>query len=196
MFLLAYVVGFSFDAVDGLAARHFNQCTRFGAILDMVTDRCSTVGLLGLLCSMSPSYSGVWIVLMMLDLSAHWLQVYASLATGRTSHKDASASMPLVKLYYTNRAFMAACCISAEVSFLCIFSMCHTTPLHLAGGAPQWATAASAWLTGSCTARTPDAVLASIALLSVPGCLMKQVVNAYQLAASADMIVELDSKRP
>lgn len=73
--------------MDGLAARHFDQVTKFGAILDMVTDRVSTVGLLGLLCSISPRYCSVWIVLMALDLSAHWFQVYASLAAGRASHK-------------------------------------------------------------------------------------------------------------
>lgn len=87
LFLSAYVLGFAFDAVDGLAARHYDQVTKFGAVLDMVTDRCSTVGLLGILCRMSPTYCVVWIVLMALDLSAHWFQVYASLAAGRSSHK-------------------------------------------------------------------------------------------------------------
>jgi CDP-diacylglycerol--inositol 3-phosphatidyltransferase len=29
------------DAIDGHAARFFNQCSRFGAALDMVSDRAS-----------------------------------------------------------------------------------------------------------------------------------------------------------
>lgn len=28
------------DAFDGMAARAFNQSTKFGAVLDMVSDRC------------------------------------------------------------------------------------------------------------------------------------------------------------
>ena len=34
------------DLVDGHAARKFNQSSEFGGMLDMITDRCSTLGLL------------------------------------------------------------------------------------------------------------------------------------------------------
>lgn len=52
------------------------------------------------------------------------------------------------------------------------------------------------WLNGRCSARTPDAVLAMISLLCIPGWLMKQIINVHQLMASVDMIVALDSKVP
>jgi phosphatidylglycerophosphate synthase len=32
--------------LDGLVARRLNQTSTFGGLLDMVTDRCSTLGLL------------------------------------------------------------------------------------------------------------------------------------------------------
>lgn len=32
-----------------MAARRFNQCSNFGGLLDMITDRCSTLGLLFIL---------------------------------------------------------------------------------------------------------------------------------------------------
>ena len=35
-----YAVSQGLDAVDGIVARHFNQCTKFGQVLDMLTDRC------------------------------------------------------------------------------------------------------------------------------------------------------------
>ena len=35
-----YCVSCLLDAFDGMAARKFDQCTKFGAVLDMVTDRC------------------------------------------------------------------------------------------------------------------------------------------------------------
>jgi CDP-diacylglycerol--inositol 3-phosphatidyltransferase len=35
------------DAVDGHAARLLNQSSKFGAMLDMLTDRCATMCLLG-----------------------------------------------------------------------------------------------------------------------------------------------------
>ena len=38
-FFLFYALSEALDAVDGHAARYFNQSTTYGAVLDMVTDR-------------------------------------------------------------------------------------------------------------------------------------------------------------
>ena len=37
---LAYCISCLLDAVDGQAARALGQTSKFGAVLDMVTDRC------------------------------------------------------------------------------------------------------------------------------------------------------------
>lgn len=37
---LAYVISCLLDAVDGQVARALGQTSKFGAVLDMVTDRC------------------------------------------------------------------------------------------------------------------------------------------------------------
>ena len=41
-----YMISFILDGVYGFCARLFNQCTKFGSLLDMITDRCSTLSLL------------------------------------------------------------------------------------------------------------------------------------------------------
>lgn len=43
---LLYSVSCLLDALDGYAARYLDQSTKFGAVLDMVTDRCTTSCLL------------------------------------------------------------------------------------------------------------------------------------------------------
>lgn len=43
---VAYCVSALLDAVDGMAARALGQTSKFGAILDMVTDRSVPPGLL------------------------------------------------------------------------------------------------------------------------------------------------------
>jgi CDP-diacylglycerol--inositol 3-phosphatidyltransferase len=43
---LLYSASCLLDALDGYAARYFDQSTRFGAVLDMITDRCTTSSLL------------------------------------------------------------------------------------------------------------------------------------------------------
>lgn len=46
---------FRYLCKDGLVARKLNQCSTFGGLLDMVTDRCSTMGLLFVLsCDYMP----------------------------------------------------------------------------------------------------------------------------------------------
>lgn len=48
------------DAFDGAAARHFKQSSTFGAVLDMVSDRCTTMCLWVYLGSVYPSYTVVF----------------------------------------------------------------------------------------------------------------------------------------
>ena len=47
--LWLYIASFVGDLFDGLAARKFDQCSTYGGLLDMVTDRCATAGLLVIL---------------------------------------------------------------------------------------------------------------------------------------------------
>ena len=44
--LVLYFLSAFLDVFDGYAARRFNQSTRFGAMLDQLTDRCGTMCLL------------------------------------------------------------------------------------------------------------------------------------------------------
>jgi len=41
-----YVTSALLDAFDGMAARRLNQSTKFGALLDQLTDRCATMCLI------------------------------------------------------------------------------------------------------------------------------------------------------
>jgi len=52
--IILYVSSFVGDLFDGIAARKFDQCSLFGGLLDMVTDRCSTTGLL---CALSHEHT-------------------------------------------------------------------------------------------------------------------------------------------
>ena len=46
IFFISYFISFCLDLFDGMAARHFNQTSKYGGTLDMVIDRISTSGLL------------------------------------------------------------------------------------------------------------------------------------------------------
>jgi hypothetical protein len=68
---LLYSVSCLLDALDGFAARYFDQSTKFGAVLDMITDRCTTACLLVFLASAWPRWSIVFQGLIALDFASH-----------------------------------------------------------------------------------------------------------------------------
>ncbi|KHN25464.1 Putative CDP-diacylglycerol--inositol 3-phosphatidyltransferase 2 [Glycine soja] len=82
----------------------------------MVTDRISTACLLVVLSQLyKPSL--IFLSLLALDIASHWLQMYSTFLTGKTSHKDVKDSSSwLFRAYYGNRMFMAYCCVSCEAS--------------------------------------------------------------------------------
>lgn len=103
---LLYSVSCLLDALDGYAARYFEQSTRFGAVLDMVTDRCTTACLLVFLSSAFPRWAIVFQGLISLDLASHYIHMYATLAMGgaENSHKNVDKSRSrILSLYYTNK---------------------------------------------------------------------------------------------
>lgn len=101
-----YSVSCLLDALDGYAARVFEQSTRFGAVLDMVTDRCTTSCLLVFLSSAFPRWAIIFQGLIALDFASHYMHMYATLVVGGvdSSHKSIDKSQSwLLNLYYTNK---------------------------------------------------------------------------------------------
>ncbi|XP_018644896.1 CDP-diacylglycerol--inositol 3-phosphatidyltransferase [Schistosoma mansoni] len=105
--LLTYIISCLLDAVDGCAARALNQSTKFGAMLDMIVDRCSTMCLLACLIYFYPSYILLFQFSMIVDIASHWLHLHSSVLSGKSSHKfiDLKANR-FLKLYYTNRIIL------------------------------------------------------------------------------------------
>lgn len=109
--ILLYIANFAGDLVDGIAARTFYQTSTFGSVLDMVTDRCSTLGLLYVLAGdfgqidtalRVPAFRLLFLFLMLLDISSHWCQMYSSLAVGlhHKSDKGNADRHILVRWFY------------------------------------------------------------------------------------------------
>lgn len=101
-----YSVSCLLDALDGYVARIFEQSTRFGAVLDMVTDRCTTACLLVFLSSAFPRWAIIFQGLIALDLASHYMHMYATLVVSGSdsSHKSIDKSKSFIlNLYYTNK---------------------------------------------------------------------------------------------
>lgn len=112
---LLYSVSCLLDALDGYAARRYEQSTKFGAVLDMVTDRCTTTCLLVFLAQAFPRWSIVFQLLISLDLASHYMHMYATLSMGGSSrsHKNVDESRNwLLKQYYSNNVRLT--CANAQ----------------------------------------------------------------------------------
>eukprot|EP01013_Petalomonas_cantuscygni_P017388 TRINITY_DN34542_c0_g1_i1.p1 TRINITY_DN34542_c0_g1~~TRINITY_DN34542_c0_g1_i1.p1 ORF type:complete len:217 (-),score=45.65 TRINITY_DN34542_c0_g1_i1:385-1035(-) len=182
LFVIFYMTSFLLDAADGYAARTLHQSSRFGAVLDMVTDRMATAGFVLILSHLPPYNQPTPRFLLLcanaLDLCSHWYQMYASLASQRTSHKGGSTW--LTRLYYSSRPVLAGVCLGQEVFYFALYAAAfeeHLLPSVGGVVSPLW-----------------HAVLTGTLYLSAPVYLTKQVINLIQLGESCAAIVDLDSR--
>jgi CDP-diacylglycerol--inositol 3-phosphatidyltransferase len=166
LFLVLYTSSFLLDAVDGEAARKFNQTSRFGAVLDMVTDRFSTAALVTLLSHFynSKIYIMGFVLLNILDFVSHWIRMYSTLVANVASHKDTRViKNPLLRIYYGNRMVMAVLCLGNELFYIFLYA------LHFFEMSPLFVTAAWIFL--------------------IPTWGFKQLMNVIQLVDSSEAVV-------
>lgn len=196
----AYFLSFVCDELDGRFARMFDQCSEFGKLLDMVTDRLATAGLLMVLSAKFPEWFFACLALLLLDVGSHWLQMYTSVLASRKSHKDVAANANIIlRLYYTDRIFMGVCCVSAEVLYLCALAASDEKGVGAVAGVPALVAIlpASVGVPGTtlrATGLRTDAAAVQIAILALPGWALKQIANVAQLKASGDALVRHDAR--
>ena len=102
--VILYLCSFVGDMFDGMAARHFDQSSTFGAVLDMLTDRITTAAMLVVLTWIYPSERLFYFCVLALDITSHWLQMYSSLLC-KLHHKSKESNEGrffLVRWFYGN----------------------------------------------------------------------------------------------
>ncbi|RVE50237.1 hypothetical protein evm_005072 [Chilo suppressalis] len=119
-----YITSALLDAFDGHAARYFNQSTKFGAMLDQLTDRAGTSCLMMTLGTFYPQYL-LWFQLSMaIDITGHWLYLHTTTLQGKASHKFIDMSEnPIMHLYYTNRTVLFSMCAGNEAFYAALYVM-------------------------------------------------------------------------
>ncbi|KAM3598768.1 uncharacterized protein V6R79_022313 [Siganus canaliculatus] len=166
--VFCYLLSALLDAFDGHAARALNQSTKFGAMLDMLTDRCATMCLLVNLSLLYPSYTFLFQLSMCLDISSHWLHLHSSTIKGSTSHKSIDLSgNPVLRLYYTSKPVLFVMCLGNELFFCLLYVFYHL----------QEPAAWLYWLQGVC------AII----------CLLKSAISLVHLVTASQNMAALDA---
>ncbi|KAL3463609.1 hypothetical protein BJX64DRAFT_287350 [Aspergillus heterothallicus] len=190
---LLYSISCLLDALDGAAARHLDQSTSFGTVLDMVTDRCTTTCLLVFLASAFPRWSIVFQGLISLDYSSHYIHMYATLVRGdRQSHKEVDEDWPwALRIYYSNRNVLFAVCLFNELFFIALYLLSFSSDATLS--VESWSSAWSAGAMEMARANKIDSYWPRILFcVSSPIMLYKQFVNVVQLVQASSWIAQGD----
>ncbi|KAL8971336.1 MAG: hypothetical protein Q9183_001104 [Haloplaca sp. 2 TL-2023] len=213
---ILYSVSCLLDALDGVAARKFHQSTRFGAVLDMVTDRCTTSCLLVFLSSAFPRWALLFQGLISLDFASHYMHMYATLAMGTSgqSHKKIDQSRSkLLHLYYNNKTVLFIFCALNELFFIALYLLSFSSPIlspsllpsnNGPGSSSQpgtpanpssliFATPGSAWAMELARANKMDSFWPWVfAAVSFPVMAGKQILNIIQLVKASKWLAEGD----
>ncbi|KAJ6551384.1 CDP-alcohol phosphatidyltransferase-domain-containing protein [Mycena capillaripes] len=201
---IAYCASCLLDAFDGYAARRLGQSSKFGAVLDMVTDRCTTACLLCYLFSVYPDYALLFQFLIALDFSSHYMHMYSSLVTGSSSHKHIEIDVSrILRWYYNNpvssrqiplhlmplelkltsyitklQSVLFFVCAANELFFVSLYLMKWTAePIRLPEFIPWSPSLTYAKLLARCT---------------FPVCFIKNGINIVQLWKASKILVGVD----
>lgn len=101
--------------------------TKFGAMLDQLTDRCGTMGLLVTLSYFYPKYMFWFQLSMSIDIACHWFYLHTTLLQGKTSHKFIDPNEnPIMHIYYTNRTVLGFMCLFNELFYASLYLLYFT----------------------------------------------------------------------
>ncbi|KAK2191707.1 hypothetical protein NP493_47g02026 [Ridgeia piscesae] len=169
-----YLTSGLLDAFDGHAARMLNQSSRFGAMLDMLTDRCATMCLQVVLAHFYPTYMFFFQVVMAIDITSHWIHVQSSLMSGSNSHKRIDlAGNPVLRYYYTDRAVLFSVCAGNELFYAALY-LRHFTDFIVPLGSLSF---------GLCSL---------LCWVCAPVAIAKVLINLVQLYAACQNVVAVD----
>ncbi|KAJ3177072.1 CDP-diacylglycerol-inositol 3-phosphatidyltransferase [Irineochytrium annulatum] len=151
--------------------------TKFGAVLDMVTDRSTTACLLVHLTTLHPQFALLYQFLISLDLSSHYFQMVSSLTVGNESHKQMEAKAhPLLRLYYMNKTVLFLVCALDQLFYITVYLLSWVSP-----------ETGELFLDGN--GRT---ALWGLAVISGVFFVIKQVLNGIQLVGAAQVLARVD----
>jgi len=121
LFFVLYALSQTMDMLDGYMARKYNECSSFGAVLDMVLDRASDAMIFVLLGMLYPLYNPLFGFLALLDLCSHWTHMYVSVLE---HHHHKECTNPILKFYY-KKSVLALLCAGNEGCWMSLYLLHH-----------------------------------------------------------------------
>ena len=124
----------------------------------------------------------LFIMLIILDISSHWCQMYSTLSL-KQHHKSSEGNKGrffLVRWYYLSYPFFGYCCVGAEFTYVAFYILTRMK-LDTTSGIEDYTIIQS--------------YVEYFLMVSTPACAVKQVVNVSQLCSSCYAVAEHDAKQ-
>eukprot|EP01029_Cantina_marsupialis_P029411 TRINITY_DN780282_c0_g1_i1.p1 TRINITY_DN780282_c0_g1~~TRINITY_DN780282_c0_g1_i1.p1 ORF type:complete len:230 (+),score=32.48 TRINITY_DN780282_c0_g1_i1:46-690(+) len=172
VFLSCYSLSYLLDALDGYAARSLNQCSRFGAVLDMICDRFCTITIYVYLTHFYKSMNYFFVYCLVMEIISHWAQMYCSLLKAKTTHKGSNNF--LINLFYKKPVLFSVCCFNE--GFLVFM---------------YWLNFYAGWIV-TLPVIGEIGIIALFAYICIPGFIFKQIVHVVQFYVSMMEIAQWD----
>jgi len=167
-----YIVSGLLDAFDGYAARKLGQSSKFGAMLDQLTDRAATACLVVTLATFYPQYTFLFQLSLAVDIVSHWMHLHASQLQGRGHKTMGLDSNPIMKLYYTSRIFLFFMCAGNELFFSMLYVLNFTEGFLVSG----------------------VGIVRILMYASAPVMLVKSLISIVHLIEASIMIAAIDAR--
>jgi CDP-diacylglycerol--inositol 3-phosphatidyltransferase len=162
-----YLVSGLSDMLDGYVSRKFQQSSQYGAVLDYLVDRVGTIFLIMFLCLLAPHYFKIFLFILMVDISSHLAQLYTTLYSGGTHHKELISPWAFLNLYYSSRLCLAATCFFYDF-FLGFLALSFAISI-------------------------PAEIYYPVVIICFPGFMFKNIVHLLQLFDSFNVLAKLSS---
>ncbi|KAK8800963.1 hypothetical protein WA538_003984 [Blastocystis sp. DL] len=174
VFTVLYFISYILDALDGVCARKFDQCSHFGAVLDMICDRFCTCSLYLSLTHLYPQQKYYYTLLMILEIVSHWIQMYSASLVGK-SHKAVDKERPFIlRFYYV---------VPYSLFFVCLFN-----EFYLFSNYTLY------YINNTTTKIIVEPIWKFINTWFFPVFVFKQIVSLVALWDSSKTIIELDER--
>ncbi len=137
-------------------------------MLDQLTDRLGTLGLVMALCIIYPRWLLLFQLSAIIDIGSHWIHLHAADIRGATTHKQ--SNNPLLHLYYTSRPFLFAMCAGNEAFYGFVYLA------HFVSGPTIFGIG----------------LIPALAVLCAPIAFVKTGISLVHLVSAAQTIAEID----
>lgn len=117
-----FICSMLLDMLDGFLARFLHQDSKFGETLDYALDRAAVAAFFIIQILLYPQYAFIFILLLQLDILAHFFHLKSTHLQNKKSHKDLDKEMswPL-RIYYANRWTLTLICMFHDLFFVALY---------------------------------------------------------------------------